>query len=634
MSGEDDDGRTVFSPGTGFPAAGPAPTVPPVTAAPVTAMPTTFTAAAIRADARLEPGSMLNDIFEVRRYITAGGMGEVWEGVNTHTDERVAIKVILPHLAADPNVQAMFRKEARTLTRLSHPALVGYRVLAIEPRLGILYIVTDFIDGTMLDQSYRTVPRDAASLKGLARRLAEGLRAAHDMGLVHRDMSPDNVMLEGGAIDRARIIDFGIAKDLDTHKGTIVGDGFAGKIGYVAPEQLGDFGREVGPWTDVYSLALVVLAVALGKSPEMGATLVDAVDKRRAGVDLSGAPEAIRPVLAAMLEPDPKRRLRDMGAVIGALDGAPIAAPAPAPEVKPAKARAPKAGAAAFDRGKAMLIGGVAAAVLAVPGGSWWLLGSDGKPVAPPIAAVALAGPVAVPADPLAAASAAIAAALPGIACSWLDVRDLRRDGDGVSLSLGGVAGDPVAAQGALQQALGRAVSVHDIKADVLTLPRNLCAPVETYGKARQAGPAMLSVEKQRWEMDKRDDTGLTDQKVARVPLFIDPRVAPDDFTIVGLDQSGVSAFGPGRNAFGRQEILAKYEAQPDGRKTNPKNDVSDAGVKGIALIRGQGPFESALVAPPMPVSPDWRARFLKQAAVKGWKVEMVWIQTQDLTPN
>ena len=75
-------------------------------------------------------------------------MGEVFEGVNINQDdERVAIKVILPHLAADPNVLAMFRKEARTLTRLSHPALVQYRVLAQEPQLGVLYIVTEYIDG-------------------------------------------------------------------------------------------------------------------------------------------------------------------------------------------------------------------------------------------------------------------------------------------------------------------------------------------------------------------------------------------------------------------------------------------------------------------------------------------------------
>ena len=663
MSEEEEEGRTVFIPGTAVPATTATPPATPGAAAePVAAlpglppvMPTTFTAAAIRADARLQPGEMLNDIFEVRRYITAGGMGEVWEGVNTHTEERVAIKVILPHLAADANVQAMFRKEARTLTRLSHPALVGYRVLAIEPRLGILYIVTEFIEGTMLEHSYRDVPRDAASLKGFTRRLAEGLRAAHDMGLVHRDMSPDNVILEGGLLARARIIDFGIAKDLDTHKGTIIGDGFAGKIGYVAPEQLGDFGREVGPWTDVYSLALVVLAVAAGRSPDMGATLVDAVDKRRAGVDLSAAPEIMRPTLAAMLEPDPARRLRDMNAVIAALDGVVAVAVPPSPGPKSSEKAKAKAGTGraasarlsaaigSFGQRRAMLAGGALLALLVLGAAAWLLLGSDGKPASPPAAAVIVpadgAGVAAAPADPVAAAFAAIARAVPTIPCSWLDVTDLRRDGDGVSFTLGGVAGDPVAAQGALQTALGGAVKVRDIKADVMTLPRNMCTAVETYSKVREPGPSMLSIEKHRWELDRQADGNLGDAKVVRVPFYIDPRVSSDDFTIMSMDATGVGAFAdPAAPSVikQRKDILAQYRSEPDGRMISRQpNDNAIAGVQGIALLRGSGPFDaSLLVQQQLPPGAGWSDRFLQAAIAKRWKIEIVWFQTQDLTPN
>jgi serine/threonine protein kinase len=73
----------------------------------------------------------LNHIFEVKRFIARGGMGEVFEGINVNSDERVAIKVILPHLAADPRVQAMFRKEAKTLTTAQPSALVQYRVFGV-----------------------------------------------------------------------------------------------------------------------------------------------------------------------------------------------------------------------------------------------------------------------------------------------------------------------------------------------------------------------------------------------------------------------------------------------------------------------------------------------------------------------
>ena len=316
MSGEDDippgEPRTVFNPAAsarGLTSIASAP--PPGASAPPQ------TGFAPSGGGRVEVGSVLNNMFEVKRLIGRGGMAEVFEGVNINDDhDRVAIKVMLPQLAADPNVQAMFRKEARTLTRISHPAVVQYRVLAQEPSLGVFYIVTEFIDGEPLSDALGRIQPTSAQLRALTRRLAEGLRAAHLLGAVHRDISPDNVLLPGKVLDQAKVIDFGIAKDLDPSKATIVGDGFAGKLGFVAPEQFGDFGREIGPWTDVYSLGLVILAVAAGRNVDMGATLVDAIDRRRAGPDLSVAPEDLRPVLARMLAPNPVDRLKSMDEVL------------------------------------------------------------------------------------------------------------------------------------------------------------------------------------------------------------------------------------------------------------------------------------------------------------------------------
>jgi serine/threonine-protein kinase len=203
-------------------------------------------------DAALAAGDMLNGIYKVERFIARGGMGEVFEGVNVETDERVAIKAIRSHLASDPRIVALFRKEARVLTHIAHPAIVQYRVFARDPQLDLHYIVTDFINGEPIT---RYLDRERPSLSDvvvLARRLASGLEAAHDHGAIHRDMSPDNILLPDGRIDRAKIIDFGIAKSLDLSAETVVGEGFAGKLGYVAPEQFGDFGRQIGPWTDVF----------------------------------------------------------------------------------------------------------------------------------------------------------------------------------------------------------------------------------------------------------------------------------------------------------------------------------------------------------------------------------------------
>lgn len=283
----------------------------------------------------LPAGTLLNNIYAVHRFLARGGMGEVYEGINVNTDERVAIKVMLPHLAADPKVQAMFRKEARILTELAHPALVRYRVLAHEPHLELFYIVTEFIDGQSLSEVLGELRPTVDQLKALIRRLAEGLAAAHAMGATHRDMSPDNVLLPHGRLDQAKIIDFGIARETSLAHQTVVGEGFAGKLGYVAPEQFGDFGRRIGPWTDIYSLGLVGLALASERAPDMGVTLVDAVDRRRQGVDLGGAPAVLRPIFEKMLAPDPSHRFQTMAEVIAAIDA--VGQPAPAPVAAPAR---------------------------------------------------------------------------------------------------------------------------------------------------------------------------------------------------------------------------------------------------------------------------------------------------------
>src|SRR5580692_9639881 len=303
----EDNTETVFMPSrphasTPTPASEPPAPAPPPTPAP--APEAEAAAPAEAAPGRVSVGDVLNGIYEVKRLIARGGMGEVYEGVNINSDERVAIKVMLPSLAADAKVQAMFRKEARTLTRLAHPAVVQYRVLAHEPLLNVLYIVTEFVDGVELTAVLGQIHPDSSELRSFIRRLADGLRAAHELGAVHRDMSPDNVLLPDRRLDRARIIDFGIA----------------GKLAYVAPEQFGDFGREIGPWTDVYSLGLVILAVASGKDVDMGSTLVEAVDKRRQGVDLAAIPEDLRPLLEKMLAADPAKRARSMDEVLAVLD--------------------------------------------------------------------------------------------------------------------------------------------------------------------------------------------------------------------------------------------------------------------------------------------------------------------------
>jgi eukaryotic-like serine/threonine-protein kinase len=658
-----------------------APPAAPASAPPAPATPqTSFGVMAPRLEAgRIQEGDVLNHIFEVKRFIARGGMGEVFEGQNVTSDERVAIKVMLPSLAADPNVVAMFRKEARTLTRLSHPALVQYRVLAQEPQLGVLYIVTEFVDGKNLSDILGEVPRDSASLVALTRRLADGLRVAHELGAVHRDISPDNVLLEGGRLEGAKVIDFGIAKDLDPSTATIVGDGFAGKLNYVAPEQLGDFNREVGPWSDVYSLALVILAVALGKNVDMGATLVDAVDKRRAGPDLSAAPDGIRPVLEAMLKPNPADRLRSMAEVVAALDVVPYAvrekkptaqpaAPAPPPQEKtvympaeaPAAAPPPpprektKPPAPSVPPGlpeqaepptlaqgektgglpKPALFGAIAAGVIAlIVAGVFMFGGGSPTPTAKegPTAKKSAVPPAA---SPEAATRTALASSLPTIACSWLDVREIKVEGSAVALALTGVAGSPAQAQGTIRAAMA-AAGVPDPSIDfeaVAPIQPSACQVLDAYRAIKVQTPPQLTVDQPKFEIAKSTDPARAAEKYATTIFHVSPGAEGSDMAVLGMEADGtVTQLFPDKKAF--LSYTADHGSTGDVRTVQV--EATTPGWSGYVLVTGKGPFPAALVAPSLTArGGDWAKNLAASAAANGWHAEMVWFKIVDEKPE
>lgn len=585
-------------------------------------------------------GMVLNHIYEVRRYIARGGMGEVYEGVNVNTDERVAIKVILPHLAADPSVVSMFRKEARTLTRLSHPALVQYRVLAQEPTLGVLYIVTEFIDGAQLGDTIGKIHPDAAELEGLLRRLASGLAAAHALGAIHRDMAPDNVLLPDGRLDQATIIDFGIAKDLDPTNKTIVGDGFAGKLGFVAPEQFGDYDREVGPWTDVYSLALVLLAVANGKPVDMGATLVEAIDRRRAGPDLSGVPDRLRPVFAGMLKPNPAERFRSMAEVLEALDRAvaqpgavaPVAKPAPAPQ----PAKPPVSPGAKPPSSPLPLILGLIA-VLVVAGAAAFFVLSRKPATSTPSATQAAATAGASPVRGSERVRQAVEAALPGIACSWIDIDTVTDDPNGVTVKLSGVAGSPVEAQGAISkaaQATGAPIGLVDAS-NVFPAASKTCAELDAFRGFREPSSEhgrSFVTEQSKWQLMTTNPPCDGPNAKAIVKLHVgDPS---KDFSVIGMDKDGLL-----QQVFASRSVLKGYIAQLPNFFSQGDDDsftmtscYNETGLVGELLVSGQGPFNVDL--PDIsksnlgrPVDAKWLQNFTDSAKAKGWKTDMVWYQ-------
>lgn len=640
------DARTVFVPPTADrPATTPPVSLPPAPATPAGDQPVDGFIAGNRTffprrdGGGIQVGDVLNHMFEVTRYITRGGMGEVFEGLNISSGERVAIKVMLPALAADENVQGMFKREARTLTRLAHPALVQYRVMAQEPRLGVLYIVTEYIDGANLDTVLGELKPSPAEIAALGRRLADGLRVAHSLDAIHRDISPDNVMLEGGRLDRAKIIDFGIAKDLDPSNKTIIGDGFAGKLNYVAPEQLGDFGRDVGPWSDVYSLGLVLLALARGRDVDMGATMVDAVDRRRAGPDLGDTADSLRSVLAQMLIADPKLRLRSMDAVIAAFDGA--ASPA-------ADYRAPGASGAAASEGstgtasrtRLFAIVGVVVAVVAIAA-VVFLLKPGGRPgIATAGAGAAAGGPAAVPSGPPdAVARQVIANTLPGIECSWI-VPAVTADGGGVAIAATGAARDTAAAQQAISGALDKAgVQASSMSFDtVAPIEPGLCYAVDAL-RSVQSDAARLSVQQPIFEMKPRN-TVYQGKETDSAPAVITLDPGPDgsNMAFFGIEQGNIQLLTGSRQAF-----LKAAEGNPNWTKNADGswrilNYSFPVGLKGALLLTAPNPIDAGDLAllekPPGGYDAAWAQRVSAVARRQGWKAEIVWYQVVDNQPD
>ena len=144
-------------------------------------------------------------------------------------------------------------------------------------------------------------------MRVLQRRLAAGLAAAHELGVVHRDVSPDNIILTANDPNRAKLIDFGIARDT-LGAATVIGDEFAGKSNFASPEQIGLYGGVVTAKTDTYSLGLTLAAALLGAPLKMSGTPADLVLMRQKVPDLSGIDPEFRPLLERMLQPEAANR--------------------------------------------------------------------------------------------------------------------------------------------------------------------------------------------------------------------------------------------------------------------------------------------------------------------------------------
>jgi hypothetical protein len=270
----------------------------------------------IETGGQLPVGTILNDLYQIDGFLAQGGMGELYRGHTLETGDAVAIKLIRPELAKNEAYLTLFRKEASALSRINHQTIVRYYVFSLEPKLKRHFMAMELVQGESLSELLNKGPMKSADVRSLSMRLASGLQAAHDQGIVHRDVSPDNIIIQDGNLSHARIIDFGIARSTRPTHTTIVGDGFAGKHNYVSPEQVGLFGGDITEKSDIYSLGLVLVQCLRGRPIDMGGTWFEMVEKRTRLPDVSDVDRAFRLLLKQMLQPDPAKRLARMEEVL------------------------------------------------------------------------------------------------------------------------------------------------------------------------------------------------------------------------------------------------------------------------------------------------------------------------------
>ncbi len=263
----------------------------------------------------LLPGGLVGRTFgdfELLEEVGRGGMGVVYKAVQKSLERPVALKLLMPEHASNPQVLKRFLAEARAAARLTHPNIISiYQVgeCAAGP-----YFVMEFIDGPSLE-ALQQRPLPVAWSAALLATVAEAVHHAHEKGIIHRDLKPGNIMLHQKK--RPVVLDFGIAKVMgegsgrsQTKLGTLIGT-----PAYMPPEQAGEEPGKVGPHSDVYSLGAILYTLLTGKPPfdeeTTLKTLMRVVSDQPPPAVRSLRPEVpprLEQIVMRCLEKDPARR--------------------------------------------------------------------------------------------------------------------------------------------------------------------------------------------------------------------------------------------------------------------------------------------------------------------------------------
>ncbi|MEU4442582.1 serine/threonine-protein kinase [Actinosynnema sp. NPDC050801] len=282
----------------------------------------------------LTSGQLLAERYRLSKRIAVGGMGEVWEADDTRLDRKVAVKVLKAELSGDAEFLNRFRIEARTTASLNHPGIAAvhdYGETASIPDgpEDTAYLVMELVEGEPLAAIIARGRLGADRTLDVLEQAGNALQAAHERGLVHRDVKPGNILVT--PTGTVKITDFGIAKAADaapvTHSGMVMGTAH-----YIAPEQA--LGHAAEPASDVYALAVCGYECLTGHRPFLSenAVTVAMMHIRDIAPPLPpDVPPGPRALIEATLVKDPRQRYRNGGEFASAVGAVRAGQPLPAP---------------------------------------------------------------------------------------------------------------------------------------------------------------------------------------------------------------------------------------------------------------------------------------------------------------
>lgn len=267
----------------------------------------------------LAPGSTFAGRYQVIEELGKGGMGRVYKAMDLEINERVALKVIKPDIAEDKRTIERFQNEIKFARKISHKNVC--RMYHLSKERDTHYIVMEYVQGETLKSMIRmTRQLSTWTAVNIAKQVCEGLTEAHRLGVIHRDLKPQNVMIDQEGI--ARIMDFGIARSLRT-KGATAPGVMIGTPEYMSPEQVE--GQETDQRSDIYALGVILYEMLTGRLPFEGKTSLSVALKHKTDIPLdprkinSQIPEALSQAILRCLEKKKEKRYQSAEELLGEL---------------------------------------------------------------------------------------------------------------------------------------------------------------------------------------------------------------------------------------------------------------------------------------------------------------------------